>query len=237
MADAAGPPDRHALALEAAMRVARQVDAVLARPRARVVRAVAAREVVGRADDAVGDVHRQLHLADELRVERVAHLVRLDLARGLDVVVDLVEHGDARGLQLADQVQPEHAAGLLDHDDLVVEEVLELRRLRAEAGHEVEAGHLHVRHPGGVVDAERDRRQEAPVVRDHVGSVPDEDGLRQLSRLHQMISGTQGLKSVLACLNRRMPALVVPCSRARRRPPRARRPGRPDRGCTRRRPR
>ena len=51
-------------------RVALEVDAVVTRPGALVERAVAAREVVGRADDAVGDAHRHLHLARRSRRRR-----------------------------------------------------------------------------------------------------------------------------------------------------------------------
>lgn len=76
VAHTADPPDRHSVALDTGMRVP-------------------ACEVIGRADHSIRDVHRQLHLADELCVDDVAELMRLDLACGLSVVVNLVEHDDA----------------------------------------------------------------------------------------------------------------------------------------------
>ena len=100
-----------------------------------------------------------------------------------------------------------HAARLLDDDDLIIEELGELRGALAQTGHETDHLGLLVRDPRDVIGAERDGGQERAVVGHDADAPAHEQGLRD--RLHQMTSGAQGWKLTPACLTRRRRAAAA----------------------------
>ena len=214
MADPAGPADRHALPRGLGVAIAREVDAVRTGPGALVEAAVAPGQEAGGDDDAVADAHHHLHVAHHLLVEDVAELVRLGLARALDVVVDLVEDADAAGLELAHHVEPATPGRLLQDDDVVVVEDVGFRRV-AEPTEQLDPAPAVL--PDEMVGAEDHRGQEAPVVGDDAVVVPaDEDGLGE--RAHPSTTGLKAAKLMSACLRRSACARRQLCSPAHLRP-------------------